>query len=415
MEKSSSAVRLPIIFYYHRYSRYSFNALAGALDHHPDLAGWPIHLARTPDELRAVTSAILKHSDHILVAFSVLTIQWMEIRRLVLELRSRHASRITILAGGPHATAHARDTLQEGVDLVFRGEAEASFPEALRRLVRGEDFAGIEGLAFQAKGDVVIRRCADPVDIEAYSSFAPKRGMLGPIEITRGCPFACSYCQTSHIFGAKPRHRSIPQIVGQAATLSAKGRKVVRLLSPNAFSYGSADGRQLNLAAMGELLGELRESLAPGDHIIFGYFPSEVRPEHVTADTLELLRRFANNDEIVIGAQSGSERMLEICRRSHTVRDVLHAVALARKSGFKVIVDFIFGLPSETEQDIRDTMQVINELSRMGARIHVHPFAPLPQTPFSSYPAGRISPEISRMLKQLKERRAIYGDYCESP
>ena len=85
--------------------------------------------------------------------------------------------------------------------------------------------------------------------------------MFGPIEITRGCAFACSYCQTSHIFGVKLRHRSIDSIVRQALALRSGNRKVVRLLSPNAFSYGSPDGRQLNLQAMRDLLAALRKAV----------------------------------------------------------------------------------------------------------------------------------------------------------
>ena len=198
-------------------------------------------------------------------------------------------------------------------------------------------------------------------------------------------------------------------IVRQARTLRSRNRKVVRLLSPNAFSYGSADGRQLNIGAMRDLLAALREAVPPDGRIIFGYFPSEVRPEHVTPETLGLLRQYADNDEIVIGAQSGSRHMLEACRRSHTAEAVLTAVSLARKSGYKVIVDFIFGLPGETAEDIRETVSIIEELSRLGARIHPHTFMPLPQTAFGSAPAGTISPEIVRLLERLEQRRALYG------
>jgi len=187
----------------------------------------------------------------------------------------------------------------------------------------------------------------------------------------------------------------------------------VRLLSPNAFSYGSPDGRQLNLPAITDLLSSVRRALSPGDRIIFGYFPSEVRPEHVSVETLELLRRFADNDEIVIGAQSGSDRMLEACRRGHSVADVLRAVSLAKKYGYKIIVDLILGLPGETGEDVRQTVAVIAELSRMGARVHPHAFVPLPQTRFAGERPGIISPEVIRALEQMRQRHAIYGDWVE--
>jgi B12-binding domain/radical SAM domain protein len=402
--------RFPLVFYYHRFNRYSFNALAATLDSRPELRGWPVSLPKTEEEfLPAVDSALARH-DHAGVAFSLLTRQCGEMQCLVRKLRSRYGPRVIILAGGPHATAYARDVVLSGADIVFRGEAEESFPNVLHRLSCGRPYADIEGIAFRLEEEVVVTPRTGPVDINAYPSFAPLRGMFGPIEITRGCPFACSFCQTSHIFGVRPRHRTIDRIVNQAATLRSRGRRVVRLLSPNAFSYGSIDGKQLNLPAMDEMLAALRETITPAGRIIYGYFPSEVRPEHVNRDTMELVRKYADNDEIVIGAQSGSERMLEACHRSHSVGDVLAAVSLARKFGYKVIVDFIVGLPGEQQQDVKDTVSVLHQLWRMGARIHVHPFAPLPQTAWAAQHPGAIAPEIRHILADMKTKRAIYGD-----
>jgi B12-binding domain/radical SAM domain protein len=232
--------------------------------------------------------------------------------------------------------------------------------------------------------------------------------MLGPIEITRGCSFACSFCQTSHIFGDQLRHRSIDKIVEQAAALQSGNRKVVRLLSPNAFSYGSADGRRLNLNAMRNLLAALRENIPSDGKIIFGHFPSEARPEHITPETLGLLKEFADNDEIVIGAQSGSQRMLDYCHRSHSVESVLTAVSLARKYGYKVIVDFIFGLPGEDASDSYQTLKLIEQLVSLGARIHPHAFAPLPQTAFSGRHPGRVPASITQALEIFKAMRQIY-------
>jgi B12-binding domain/radical SAM domain protein len=403
-----------MIFYYHRLNRYSFNALAGALDSDPDLAEMSIHLARTREELHTAAASVLHRQDRALIALSVLTIQFREIRNLVRQLRSDHGRRVTILAGGPHATADPQGTLQSGVDVVFRGEAEMIFPEVLKKLSEGEEIGDLDGVSFHQNGGMIIHPRSHPVHIDAFYSISPGRKMFGPIEITRGCPFTCSYCQTSHLFGVRPRHRSVAGIVRQAAALCSRNRRVVRLLSPNAFSYGSPDGRQLNLTAMQELLVALHETVSTYGKIIFGYFPSEVRPEHVTPETLELLRQYADNDEIVIGAQSGSKRMLDACRRSHSVEDVLIAVSRARKAGYKVIVDFIFGLPGESAQDVRETVAVMSELARLGARIHPHAFAPLPQTAFSAKPCGKIPTEIIRALEQLAQRRAIYGDWTLS-
>jgi B12-binding domain/radical SAM domain protein len=411
--KAILAGKFSLIFYYHKLNRYSFNALAGALDCDADLAGTPISLPKTEDELlAAVASAVAGHKSAI-VALSIMTSQYGDMRRLIELLRSRYGSAIKILAGGPHVVPNPGAILRQGADIAFQGEAEVAFPHVLKRTLEGNEPAGIPGVAFRRGGYEVLDSPAQPVNIEAFPSFSPKRGMFGPIEITRGCPFACSFCQTSHIFGAHPRHRSISAIVRQAAALQSKRRKVVRLLSPNAFSYGSRDGRQLNLPALNEMLAALRETVSKSGKIIFGYFPSEVRPEHVTPDTLELLKRYSDNDEIVIGAQSGSARMLKACRRFHSVADIITAVACARQFGYKVIVDFILGLPGETEQDGRETAEMMLELGRMGARIHPHAFVPLPQTGFAAEHPGRIFPDIIRALQTLQPKHGVYGNWID--
>jgi B12-binding domain/radical SAM domain protein len=305
-------------------------------------------------------------------------------------------------------TADPEGVLSSGMDAVLRGESELAFPALIKRFAHGLDFGDLAGVGWRSGDRLFVNPRALPVDVNDYWSFSPRRGMFGPIEITRGCPFACSFCQTSHIFGGRPRHRTIESIVRQAITLRPTARRVVRLLSPNAFSYGSRDGRQLNLPAVSELLRALRQAIAPRDRIIFGYFPSEVRPEHVVPEALDLVRQFADNDEIVIGAQSGSERMLAACHRGHTVEHVLAAVRTARKFGFKIIVDFIFGLPGETEADACETLAVMTEVSRLGARIHPHAFAPLPQTAFAGDSCGQVPVEVTQALEALRCCRGLY-------
>jgi B12-binding domain/radical SAM domain protein len=397
-----------LIFYYSRINTYSFNALAGAMDADPLLAGLPIALPTTGEHLRTAVAEAVRHHKRAVIALSTLTCQREEMRWLTGQIRTDFGSRALILAGGAHPTARPGEVLEWGVDYVFLGEAETAFPGALRKILQGHDCAGIGGIAFREGRKVISRPKAPVADLNDFFSFSPSRGMFGPIEMTRGCPFACSYCQTSHLAGASLRHRSVEKIISQAEALRSGNRRVVRLLSPNAFSYGSKDGRQLNLPAMEELLSALRKTLTAKGRIVFGHFPSEVRPEHVTSDTLGLLKEYADNDEIVIGAQSGSQRMLDACHRSHTVESVLAAVSLARKFGYKLIVDFIFGLPGESEADLHETVDLMRKLVRLGARIHAHRFAPLPQTAFSKEQPGSIAPVALRALQEIKEQGGLY-------
>ena len=129
--------------------------------------------------------------------------------------------------------------------------------------------------------------------------------------------------------------------------------------------------------------------------------------------SISLLKKYAANDNIVIGAQSGSQKILDLCHRGHTVVDVYNAVKSSVKAGFIPNVDFIFGLPGETEEDIFLTIKTMKDLVNLGARIHAHTFMPLPQTPFSKANAGTIDTKIQKIINELVPKKIIHGNWKE--
>ena len=298
-----------------------------------------------------------------------------------------------------------------GFDVAVVGEGEATLLDLLRTLAGGGDLSTVAGIAFRdAAGNVqrTVRR--EPIDLDAFPPFPlRRRRMVGPIEITRGCPFACGFCQTSHLLGMRPRHRSVETIVRYAAAIRERPHCDVRVITPNAFSYGSPDGRTLNLPALESLLAALRRTLRSDGRLFFGTFPSEVRPEHVTDETLALLKRFANNDYLIIGAQSGSERMLAHCHRGHGVAEVLTATARILAAGLQPHVDFLFGLPGETDDDLDETIARHPRTGRDGRadpRPHVHAPAanPLRRRPARPHrrPHPRVHPPDDRQRPDVR-------------
>jgi len=302
--------------------------------------------------------------------------------------------------------------LRAGFDFVIRGEGEVALARLLESLEAGGDGRGIPGTAYiDGEGAFQSVPAGPPVDLDALPPFAPGHLKFGPIEITRGCPYACGFCQTSALFGRQQRHRSPRSAARYMALLAGRGMRDVRVITPNAFSYGSPDGRSVNFEAMRELLAAARLAMGPAGRLFFGSMPSEVRPEHVTEAALKLVREYASNDNIVIGAQSGSQRILDACGRGHCVADVIAAAALTIKAGLKANVDFIFGLPGETEEDLERTLAVIKELIALGARIHAHWFLPLPQTRLAAQVPGRMPRRLKAALERLTASGALYGQW----
>jgi radical SAM superfamily enzyme YgiQ (UPF0313 family) len=151
--------------------------------------------------------------------------------------------------------------------------------------------------------------------------------------------------------------------------------------------------------------------MGPDGRVFFGTFPSEVRPEHVTPEALALLKRYVDNDNLIIGGQSGSERILQSSNRGHDAEAVVRAVRVAVEAGFLPNVDFILGMPGEEREDLDATIRLMEQLSELGARVHGHTFMPLPGTPYRDAPAGRVDEETQRRLDRLASQGRRYGHW----
>jgi B12-binding domain/radical SAM domain protein len=316
------------------------------------------------------------------------------------------------VAGGVHATAESAATLSAGFDVVIAGEGEAPFVELVAAVSEGRDPRGGIGTQWIEGGRLHAGPAAPRAPLDAYPACNLKHGRWNPIEITRGCVYACSFCQTPFMFKARFRHRSVGNVREHVRAMVAGGLRYVRYVSPTSLSYGSPD-TSVNLAAVEELLAGVRAELPAGGKQYFGTFPSEVRPEHVSAEALALIRRYADNTSIVIGGQSGSARVLAETHRGHDVAAIERAVALTVEAGMRPDVDFLFGLPGETDDDRAATIALAERIADRGARVHSHAFMPLPGTPLAGAVPAAIAPELEAAVSRLESRGAAYGQWRE--
>jgi radical SAM superfamily enzyme YgiQ (UPF0313 family) len=150
-------------------------------------------------------------------------------------------------------------------------------------------------------------------------------------------------------------------------------------------------------------------SLMGRENTFFGSFPSEVRPGSVSPEALALVKKYSVNDNIVIGAQSGSPRMLDLIHRGHSVEEVLDTADMVVSAGMRCIVDFIFGMPGETPEDRDLTIKLIMQLAEMGATINSHFFMPLPGTPLADSVMGVPDPETILFLERLTSEKVELG------
>ena len=341
-----------------------------------------------------VEAGIAREPKDGIMLYSFATAQADEVYREV----SRAVVDAIYIAGGPHPSALPEEVL-EHFDFVVIGEGEETLPELIEAIDNSRDPASVKGIAYKSQGKVLFTEKRPPVDLDSYPPFAK---ILSPIEISRGCPWGCTYCQTPRLFGSCMRHRSIPVIAKYA-----RHHKDIRFTSPNSLAFGS-DGRRPRLEKVEALLKVLAEQKKP---IYFGTFPSEVRPEFVTPAALELVVKYCANKSLSLGGQSGSPAVLRRIGRGHGRGEIEAACELALDYGLTPQVDLIFGLPMESEEDQRMTLDLVRWIASKGGKVRAHRFTPLPGTPLAGMLPAPLADDVEACLGKMALEGRLTGTW----
>ncbi len=370
-----------IVFRLNRRNRYSITALTAALESR----------GYTDYEIVSSIDDVLSYDPmSTTVAYSLMT---FDVEDALKEIDLLKKKGYTLIAGGPHPTADPFGMLRVGFDYVFVGDGEEKIIDYVRGY-RPENriFDGIK----------------NRVNLDDFPPFNTKRDMYMPIEISRGCPFRCGYCFTPVIGGGVMRYRSVEVVLEYARIGVERGRKIARFIASNSFGYMSKNGVTPNLEKIDELLSGLKS--IGMEEIYFGTFPSDVRPESVTHEVLKLIKKYVKNRTLIIGAQTGSERILKMINRGHSLDDVEKALEIASIEGFIPHVDFIFGFPFENDDDMEKTFKFIEKIvKKYKAKVHAHTFMPLPGTPLFKYGPGKLTKKHLKVLGSLASKGMLDG------
>lgn len=382
-----------IIFRRAKHNRYSIPLLLAIIEKH--LPGANLYLLDDIGKLKSFCEL----KPFAVICYSFMTPDLGEIVDEIKEIRDLFKNRFIIIAGGPHPTADPQGCIDIGFDAIIAGEAENTLPGFLEKLYSNG----------KMNDDDRIISGAHPVEsIDDYLPFSEKLGIYGPIELSRGCFYNCSFCQTKRIFSAPVRHRSIESAVKGAKGIIKMGRDNIFFISPNSLSYRSNEKGLFE----GEHLENLFISLKKiGIKTInFGTFPSEIRPEYITEKAMYLLKKYCSNKKISIGIQTASNSLLKKLKRGHTVEQAVNSARLAFQFGKIPICDFIFGFPEETEEDVNLTFDLILELiKKYEAFIHMHYYIPLPGTPLWGAKPKPLSKKTKEMFHKLKKWGRLDG------
>ncbi|MDE3195681.1 MAG: radical SAM protein [Acidobacteriota bacterium] len=294
------------------------------------------------------------------------------------------SSGIVAAAHGADAADHAEEYLRAGFDVVITGEVE----EALLEIAAGNDFAGIAGIAYGNRG--LVTRTAprkprrnldelplpawDLVDIDRYrGAWNSAHGYFAlNLAASRGCPFRCNWC-AKPVYGDSFQTRS-------AASVAAEMLYLKRCFRPDRIWF--ADDI---FALSGRWTLEFAEEVEARDARI--PFRMQSRCDLMTRATVEALRR-AGCQEVWMGAESGSQAVLDAMDKGIQVRHVYEARENLRRNGIRACFFLQFGYPGETWEDIEKTVRMVRETGPDDIGISVS--YPLPGTRFHERVGAQI-------------------------
>ncbi len=177
-----------------------------------------------------------------------------------------------------------------------------------------------------------------------------------------GCPNDCVFCNQRRISGSlsPATARDVQAAIEKAAAVAPPqggGRQL-------AFYGGSFTA--IPAAQQEELLGAAQPYLEAG---AIDSLRLSTRPDAIDGEVLARLRRYGV-ETVELGAQSMSDRVLELSGRGHTARDVAEASGMVKAAGFKLILQMMTGLPGSDEESDVETARRIAALRPDGVRVY---------------------------------------------
>jgi anaerobic magnesium-protoporphyrin IX monomethyl ester cyclase len=281
------------------------------------------------------------------------------------------APQVPVIMGGPFATLNADRILADctEVDCVGVGEGEELLPDYLDQV--GQP-GSVAGLVWRRNGEIIqnVRRpllqdldrfpypdrTSLPIDyVESLPLDVPAVLSLDKfctVQTSRGCPYACIYCDIPALGEGRWRSRSPAHVLGELEELNALGYRSI---------YLTDDHFLINRARIQAICRGIMERK------LEFHWGCEGRADAVGIDQLPLLRQ-AGCNFLAFGVEAGTQKVLDRLNKKQTLAQVERAVREAKRHGMERIHGFfVVGSPGETEADILESF-------RFAARLELDTF-----------------------------------------
>jgi len=311
-----------------------------------------------------------------------------------------------VVVGGPHPSYMPDSMLQHPeIDYAVLGEGERAMVELATNITKCEgdsSIAAIPGIAFKQGGKIVKTTPNFISDLDRIPY--PARHLLPmnlydrsvqslsvrPVEtmnVVRGCPYNCTYCEVSKLWGQTCRAFSPPRVVEEINHLVNKfGSKGI---------YFIGDNFTINKRRTIEICNLIKKDKLDIEWVC------ETRVDLISRELLKEMKD-AGCRAIWFGVESGSPRILSKINKGITLDQVVHAFKLCREEGIKIDCSFMLGIPGETVNDMNATFGFAKKLDPDWVRFNV----------FIAVPGSGLYEEV--MQKGLYDRIEDFVAYVKT-
>lgn len=309
-----------------------------------------------------------------------------------------------VVLGGPHATHRFREVLSQNdsIDAVVLGEGEETFCELVGCLKRkgGDEPDSVRGIAYRHAGSLVVTPPREPLaDLDALpfsaACFDDAIGVdihrqLEYLITSRGCPASCRFCSSPRFWGKTLHFRSPKSIVDEIKFIRDRYGLIYFSIRDDTFT---ADRKRV--------LDFCRLLLQEKVYILWN---CQSRVNAVDEEILFWMKR-AGCECIQFGVESGSSKVLRTLGKSITPEQIRKAAECTRRAGIHLSLYLITGIPGETEEDVQETLVLLDTLKASDGQ--VSPLAYYPGT--ALFEQGVNSGAVGPDLFESDKREAFFA------
>lgn len=320
-------------------------------------------------------AGVIRQKSPDLVGITAMTFTLIDVIKTAQIVKSV-SNKIKVVLGGPHASIYPVETVSlKEVDFVVSGEGEKAFLALVENIGNHKNLSAIKGVFFK-NGKTIIGKeqsefiddldslpfpARDLVPYKKYNSILSKKNPVTTMFTSRGCPFTCNFCDRPHM-GRRFRARSAKNVVDEMEACQKMGIEEI-------FVYD--DTFTVDKKRVLAICDEIRRRRLNIDWDI------RARVDTVDEEVLKSLKE-ANCVRIHYGVEAGTNKILKILNKGITLEEVEKAFRLTKKYGISTLAYFMIGSPTETREDIFETISFARKLKP--DYVHVTITTPFPAT-----------------------------------